>query len=379
MDFKLRKSRVVCVLLGFSLTALCLYAASGDAPIAPAFRGESSALKATVIVPTLPPEAPEGKNVVWCASFVCAWKAFETDVAKRPIAMVNPPAMLAALQKAADPRSSIPDESLYVAAGWIKLGIIDRIKTDLAKKFPAKTPPAFPKADRLQSVVYAYLEANAKFKLPYFQSREGMQFVDRKGTMTKVSCFGLRSEDEGGNGELRKQPAVLHRNERGSDRLNEYVIDLDRRSQPNQIVVAMLSPDLRLGEKIALVEEKLAAAEKAAIVVQKPGDEGALDGNDILLVPDVVWSIAHRYKELEDRQMKGGAVDGWRILVAQQDIQFRLDRSGAELKSEVTLGSESRSARYVFDRPFLIYMKKRGAKAPFFVLWVDNAELLRRH
>jgi hypothetical protein len=31
---------------------------------------------------------------------------------------------------------------------------------------------------------------------------------------------------------------------------------------------------------------------------------------------------------------------------------------------------------YLFDKPFLVYMKKRGAEHPFFVMWVDNAELL---
>jgi hypothetical protein len=30
----------------------------------------------------------------------------------------------------------------------------------------------------------------------------------------------------------------------------------------------------------------------------------------------------------------------------------------------------------LFYRPFFLYMKKRGAKHPFFVMWVDNAELL---
>ena len=31
-----------------------------------------------------------------------------------------------------------------------------------------------------------------------------------------------------------------------------------------------------------------------------------------------------------------------------------------------------------FDRPFLIYVKKRGADySPFFVMWVDNAELMQ--
>ncbi len=31
---------------------------------------------------------------------------------------------------------------------------------------------------------------------------------------------------------------------------------------------------------------------------------------------------------------------------------------------------------FIFDRPFLIVVKKRGAERPFFVMWVDNAELL---
>ena len=35
-------------------------------------------------------------------------------------------------------------------------------------------------------------------------------------------------------------------------------------------------------------------------------------------------------------------------------------------------------AYYFFNKPFLVYMKKRGAKHPFFVMWVDNAELLEK-
>jgi hypothetical protein len=33
---------------------------------------------------------------------------------------------------------------------------------------------------------------------------------------------------------------------------------------------------------------------------------------------------------------------------------------------------------FVLDRPFLLYLKKPNAKWPFFAMWVDNAELLRR-
>ncbi len=33
---------------------------------------------------------------------------------------------------------------------------------------------------------------------------------------------------------------------------------------------------------------------------------------------------------------------------------------------------------YIVNRPFLIYIRKRGADRPFFVMWVDNAELLSK-
>ena len=34
------------------------------------------------------------------------------------------------------------------------------------------------------------------------------------------------------------------------------------------------------------------------------------------------------------------------------------------------------SSHYIFDKLFLIYMKKRDADKPYFVMWVANAELL---
>jgi hypothetical protein len=59
-------------------------------------------------------------------------------------------------------------------------------------------------------------------------------------------------------------------------------------------------------------------------------------------------------------------------------IQFRLDRSGAELKSEAKLYAKPMPKEFIFDRPFLICVKKRGAEHPFFVMWVDNVELLSK-
>jgi hypothetical protein len=57
-------------------------------------------------------------------------------------------------------------------------------------------------------------------------------------------------------------------------------------------------------------------------------------------------------------------------------IQFRLDRSGAELASESKVVVKPGASFFHFNRPFLIYMKKRSGEHPFFLMWVENAELL---
>ena len=63
--------------------------------------------------------------------------------------------------------------------------------------------------------------------------------------------------------------------------------------------------------------------------------------------------------------------------IAQQDILFRLNRTGAILKSEAKAAYTGIPTQFYLDRPFLIYVKKRNAPMPFFAMWVDNAELLR--
>ena len=41
-------------------------------------------------------------------------------------------------------------------------------------------------------------------------------------------------------------------------------------------------------------------------------------------------------------------------------------------------GCSGLSYQFKFDRPFLVMLRKRGTEHPFFVMWVDNAELLQR-
>ncbi len=101
-----------------------------------------------------------------------------------------------------------------------------------------------------------------------------------------------------------------------------------------------------------------------------------LSARDVLLIPDIVWRITHRFTEIEGRKFTNTGLKGQKINLAWQDIQFRLTRTGAELRSDAGISMLSLPAYYLFNRPFLIFMKKRDAQTPYFVMWIDNAELL---
>ena len=68
--------------------------------LSPTVRGSSTELKETQIVPTLETPLVKGKNAIWCASFLAAWKALEGDSIP---------------QKVPD----IPEGALYTAAGVV--------------------------------------------------------------------------------------------------------------------------------------------------------------------------------------------------------------------------------------------------------------------
>jgi len=91
----------------------------------------------------------------------------------------------------------------------------------------------------------------------------------------------------------------------------------------------------------------------------------------------MLWEIEHHFNKLIGKLVPN-ANPAMPIIEAKQSIRFKLDRYGAALESESTLAVAAIPRHFKFNRPFMVYMKKRDRGQPFFVMWVDNAELLNR-
>lgn len=338
-----------------------------------AYDGPSARLANTIIVPTLDTPIPDGKNVIWCCSFQMAWNRLREDVIKGPIRVANAQGVANRLNRASQRDHDLPEGSYYAAAGWVKDGIVTQIQEDMATQFPAQPVRLSDVSPGTMLIAYAFLAANVKLDMPFLENTSAFVFRSADGTETTTTSFGIREEDEYAYQKLRSQVEVLyHKRERADHSAEaEFIVDLCRSSRPSQVILARIERGSTLAETIASVEGRTSDS------CPRPAMHWLFD-SEVLLMPNIHFRLEHRFSELEgeDKVLLNPGVEGF-IAKAWQVIHFRLDRSGAQLGSTAKLYSESMPPRsFVFDKPFLVLMKKRGAGNPYFVMWVDNAELL---
>jgi hypothetical protein len=342
------------------------------------FSGSSKSLNQTIIIPTLDSPFTENKNIIWCSSFQLAWNKAKDDDIGEPLEVIEAEEIAARLNSAKQIDEDIESRSFYAAAGRIKQGIIEKINKEMAEKFPSHSVPDFNDIVNIPDAIlaYSYLIANVPFKLPYRQVPDKFIFTDSNGVETNVGAFGVwgyyRKYQE-----IREQAELLFvlvdREETNYNRrIKEFAIDLCRFSEPYQVVVAIVEPKKTLEETLVYVRDQIADSGENP----KQGYANQpLSKLDVIKVPEMFWEIKHDFDELLWKTV-ANADPAMSIVEARQFIKFRLDRCGAMLESESTLKVEAAPRYFVFNRPFLVYMKKRDREQPFFVMWVDNAELL---
>lgn len=339
----------------------------------PAFDGTSDQLTQTVIVPTLDTPIPDGKSAVWCASFQLAWNRLKDDVAKGPVRLAGGQAVADRLNRGDQTEADIDPADVYAAAGLSSDGIADRIRTEMARRFPAVPPPDLGTGNA--AVAYSYLPAACQFDLPFFENGKTFEFIDSTRRKTPVGSFGIRPTDAFGYWRLREQVQILHSlRDQPPDPLGipEFILDPCRTSRPYQVVIARVDRKPTLDETLTDVRQKIAAGSKAEPYWTNLGP------NDVVLVPNISFRITHRFREVEGKPFENPALGGLPIDTAIQTVQFRLDRSGAELTAESKIPATPIPRVFLANRPFLVYLAKRDGGNPFFAMWVETAELLER-
>jgi hypothetical protein len=361
-----RSPLLLVVLLGVIVVLAVLLINRKANEVPSAFEGDSAALADSVIVPTLGTPLPAGKTGIWCSSFQLAWNHMRDDVIKGPIKLKDAQPIADRLNKGKESEADYAPGSCYAAAGRVDQGIVERIQREMRDFTRGRYVPEINVMSPTDLVAYAYVNASVPFENHFINNNKPLTFTDSHGRETKVRSFGLRSADVHKFKDIRRQVAILYQSE------TEFIIDPCATSEPNQILLALVAPGKTMAETLASVESKIGSAK--AEPFSKPA---------VMLIPNIRYKVTHHFEDLEKKDILNSGFTGYRIYLAQQDIDFRFDKTGAKLESEVKLHGTKGAAEatrqsefYIFNQPFLLIMQKRSVQHPFFVMWVDNAELL---
>jgi len=310
-----------------------------------------------------------GRNLVYCANFQIAWDRLREDVVKAPVELTGAPEMARHMNDQPFPRDSLSERAYVALAGCVSDGILDRIRSQMAEKFPSVRPRLLTRQEEYAVVAYAYLQKRVPFVMDFDRLKQPIRFRAADMELDVVS-FGIEdfASHDRREKELRKQVTVF---DYISD--DDFIIQLT--TQQDTIMLAKIPPCATLAQTLAQVKAR--RRRPSGHDVKK-----SLDLEEPLAVPVISLFVEREYTELVGRSLENPGFAALYIAAATQLVRFQLDESGAILEAEARLalpnGDEPppQPRRFVFDRPFLIYLQEREAKQPYFVMWVENPEAL---
>jgi hypothetical protein len=329
----------------------------------------SDRLKRTQITPHLKTDIRPNTNLIYCATFQITWNSLQDDFFKAPLLLTGNPWDAEQLNRQEVTERDLDSNSYVAIADTLTQKLLQRINAQLKQKFGKMAPPAVvEKVSLVPSIFsYCYLYKNLLFNKNFHRTDEPLYFGNGKGGEL-VPAFGItNSEHYHDQAELIKQVEILYylNNE-------DFVLRLKTTSATDELILVKTKPMKNLFETIENVNERC-----------KTQDIGLMKKDEELIIPYLDYDISHSFDQFVNKYFLNEGWTEWYIRKAFQKIRFRLNESGALLQSEARIVMEGcmpmKKREYIFNKPFLLMLRKKGSNLPYFAMWVGNAELLGKY
>ena len=315
----------------------------------------------TVVYPFVQAPILKDQSSLYCASFEIAWNKIRDDIINQPIKLEQTVAWVEYLNDAPK-NTSIGEKYITALAGFGKDNISSRITNELKRKFDMAIDLNYT-LNSTDILSFAYLKKNIEFYSPLAEDfgREKLIF---NGSDT-VDFFGLK---HGWANPTYKSNLRIH------DYLNEndFIFQIGTKSGLDEVYFAKIQPESTL----------IKTYEKVISRVGKNNLE-LLGGQEQVRIPYVKLNLTKEFEKVRNAKLANTDFQTYFIGHAVQIIDFDLNETGILLESMADIYmleamSETEPRKLIFDRPFLIILKEKKADLPYFLMWVDNAEFMRK-
>ncbi|WP_338375922.1 serpin family protein [uncultured Flavobacterium sp.] len=296
----------------------------------------------TEFLPTLENNISDNKNAVYCATLPFAWNEI--------------------LQETGKPTN--------INKNYIDLILLNNSKTYI----DALNKDEYESSIEIEDET---IKANVFFKksLPFefkLNSYDKKLIFDK----TPVKSFGLSGYDEF---EMINSVKIIYYKDD-----ENFIIKLLPKDENHEIIL------FKTKEKFTSISEMNQEIEKLTDLadIQKQNNKlywkFQFREEDKLIIPKINFNIKTNFPKLEGNLFSGFERQ-YKIESIIQRTAFILDESGAEIESKVEFAVEAaekvieekpKPKQLIFDKPFLILLKRKDSTNPYFGLWNINAELM---
>ena len=298
----------------------------------------------SVVVPHMFVSNNIGKNVIWCSTINICWKEMNDEIKYQLKNNNDSNELFENMNKSNISKNDLFDDSYISLSGKLENGIIDNIKESLDTKFHGAAFPELLSDKSTEGwISYCYMFKYIEFKKRFVILDDILIF---KGN--KVKCFGTNDYfSTAEHVKIYKYPWPGY-----WDINEEIIIEIESNNNDDQFILARIMPRETLIETVLYVQN----------IVNMNNPITFNKGK--IIIPMLNFSIIKNYQEL--------SIDNGSTI---QLIRFILNEKGIYIKSESYIDG-STGDDIIFDKPFLLIMKKRKSINPYFVMWIDNAELM---
>ena len=299
-----------------------------------------SEYKRTQFIPTLESKISEDMNSVYCATLLFAWDEIRKQI--------NSP--------------------LKVSDTFKDLTLINQSESfkDVLKKNEFK---AIVSIDNYLVTARAEFEKSLQFEIILNSFKNKLKFYDQK-----VSSFGVVGHEN--YDQLEIIQIVYYLND------NNFIIKLLPEDKKHEIILFKTEQRFNtMGEMTDSIVRLTEIGKKERGFPEKYWKYQFRD-KDVLIIPKFNFDIKTYYSELEGNKFSSDRIN-YTILNAWQRTAFTLDERGAKIKSEVEIAAaaseeleEPKPKKMIFDKRFLILLKRTDSKEPYYGLWTTNSELM---
>jgi len=325
----------------------------------------SSEFNKTVVTSYLQHKIEKGKNLVFCSTFQLTWNKLIDDVIKEPIQLQDDLPVVDFLNERLTNEEDISDADYLAMVGLRKDNIVKKIQREMMSKFGRspgfdfRVPKLAPMIPGESFVSYSFLMKRLEFKEEFDPLYEPLLFNDNYS----VEAFGIENYTPLIAGQVTVLDYVHE---------DDFIISLKTKSVNDKLILAKVIPEKRLLDTIDAVFDRIGQ--------KYPRTE--LEEEEPLKIPKITIDVLHSYQEISRKFFLNKGFENYYVGRAVQMILFSLDEKGIILESSALYepyylsSSFDQPRSFIFDKPFLLCLIEKGAKYPYFVLWVDNDELL---